>query len=1363
MGKNSSEHQLLAANQQLKAKEQQLEAVNEQLKSVLESINDGFFVLETKDLLVTYFNKAAEDLLGKAAEDVINKPLFQAFPEAKNSVFESNYRKAFDEKISFKFETYFGIEPYSNWYNVNIYYSENKISVFFQVITDIKNAQFTLEKSNQKLIASEQQLRAANQQLAASETELKKKSQLIENTGKMARVGGWEVDVGTNEVTWSDETYRIHQVNKSHKPPIDEAINYFHHEDRAILQEALTKASTNGEPYDLFLRFITAKGKHLITRTTCKPEIRDGKVIKLKGTFQDVTEWKEAEEELKRKELLLRASVESPVDMIILSLDKEYRYLYFNNTHKNVMKAAYNKTPELGKCIFEFMTSKKDIQNIRHIYDKGFKGESIVSREVYGDKQKRYYSIHINPIYDENNNILGITAYSYDITEKIKAEETIKERESHYRTLFDNAPIMFGHIDENGNYLEINSSVETVLGYTDTELLGVNSFAFIHEEDQAKVSSAFEEAEKSGSAEVTYRFKDKRGIYRTIKSLGTIIKGTRTFFIYSEDITEKIKAEEELRAANQQLQANEQQLRAANQELISAYKDSKFWSDIVHNSSVGVAIGYPDGRLGRSNKMYQNITGYTQEELQKIDWNNVLTPSDWLEHEFRELKKLHETGQPVTYEKEYIRKNGERIPVELTVHCSLDENGEISFYFAFVQNITERIKAEEELKTIFNTAADGMRVVGTDYKIKRVNDTFCKMVGLTQEEILGKYCYDVFWGDNCNTDDCPIKLFKENPDKRIETEIYKKGPDGKEIPTIKTTTPLKDDQGGLIGIVEDYKDITDRKKQELIINAKSQISQLLLSKEEDDLYACVLDAILQLLNSKHGVFGYIDDFGDLVCPSMTKDIWDECKMMDKTIVFPKESWSDSIWGKGLLNKKGAYSNKPFKVPDGHLPVDRFLTIPLVYQNKSIGLISVGNKASDYTDNDFNLLQEIADYIAPVIAVQQKQKLAEEALQKANSIINSSPVVAFQWKNEKGWPVGFVTENVSELFGYSDSDFVSGKVKYGDLIHKEDIDRVSTELATHSKPDMPDFFYHKPYRIITKYREIKWVEDRTKIRRDSSGNIILYEGIVFDVTEKVETKNALIESEASVRRKLSAITRPDGDISSLELSDILDMETIQLLMDSLNNMTGMCIGITDLKGNILASVGWRDICKKFHRTNPESEKNCIDSDTLLSHGVASGEFKLYKCKNNLWESAAPIEIAGQHIGNIFFGQFFYVDEILDFKLFRDQAKKYGYDEDSYLEAVKKVPKYSRTTVESAIRFFSEFARLISAQSYSNLVLSRLLTERKTAEQKLKNRMSQLEIFNKASVDRELKMIELKKEINRLLEKFGKKAKYWIPDE
>ncbi|MCA1793635.1 MAG: PAS domain-containing protein [Desulfobacteraceae bacterium] len=161
-------------------------------------------------------------------------------------------------------------------------------------------------------------------QRKAVEIELRENEALLEDTGLMARVGGWQLDVETMAITWTKETYRIHEVSPGSKPALSKAIEFFHPDDRESLSQAIQLALDRGEPYDMELQFITAKGNKLWTRTNCRPEVVDGKTVKLRGTFQDITERKRAEEALMANKKKLQATLDAtPFPLAVVDLNDE--------------------------------------------------------------------------------------------------------------------------------------------------------------------------------------------------------------------------------------------------------------------------------------------------------------------------------------------------------------------------------------------------------------------------------------------------------------------------------------------------------------------------------------------------------------------------------------------------------------------------------------------------------------------------------------------------------------------------------------------------------------------------------------------------------------------------------------------------------------------------------------------------------------------------------------------------------------------------------------------------------------------------------------------------------------------------------
>jgi PAS domain S-box-containing protein len=140
------------------------------------------------------------------------------------------------------------------------------------------------------------------------------------------------------------------------------------------------------------------------------------------------------------------------------------------------------------------------------------------------------------------------------------------------------------------------------------------------------------------------------------------------------------------------------------------------------------------------------------------------------------------------------------------------------------------------------------------------------------------------------------------------------------------------------------------------------------------------------------------------------------------------------------------------------------------------------------------------------------------LETIQRILNNNPAVVFLWRNQDGWPVEHVTENVEHLTGYTAREWLEGAVSYSDIIDSQDLERVGREVRDFSADLSLKEFTHAPYRIHSRTGAVKWVEDRTQIRRDRTGAVIHYEGLVYDITQLQETRLALVNRTRDLERQ-----------------------------------------------------------------------------------------------------------------------------------------------------------------------------------------------------------------------------------------------------
>ncbi|HOX04882.1 MAG TPA: PocR ligand-binding domain-containing protein [Planctomycetota bacterium] len=315
-------------------------------------------------------------------------------------------------------------------------------------------------------------------------------------------------------------------------------------------------------------------------------------------------------------------------------------------------------------------------------------------------------------------------------------------------------------------------------------------------------------------------------------------------------------------------------------------------------------------------------------------------------------------------------------------------------------------------------------------------------------------------------------------------------------------------------------------------------------------------------------------------------------------------------------------------------------------------------------------------------------------------------------------IAFINPSASELTGWPEAEAIGRPAQEVFRIVDEQTGAPGEDVFTRVLREGKVIALANHTALISRDGRQVPIEDSAAPIRDAAGVVTGAVLVFHDATDKRRAQEALRESEERVRRKLESILTPEGDVGHLELSDIIDAGAIQSLMDEFHKLVGVPMAIIDLKGKVLVGEGWQDICTQFHRVHPETCRNCVESDLLLTKDVPAGEFKLYKCKNHMWDVSTPIMIGERHVGNVFMGQFFFDDEQPDRELFRSQSRRYGFDEAGYLAALDRVPRLSREAVETGMRFFLKLARMISQLSYGNIKLARLLAERDAHEAELR---------------------------------------------
>jgi PAS domain S-box-containing protein len=306
------------------------------------------------------------------------------------------------------------------------------------------------------------------------EEKLRRSEFALREAQKVAHVGSWQWDRETNRVVWSEEIYRIHGIDPCQPPPDPQNDRHVHPEDIAI-HERIVAASAAGQPYDVDLRIIRPDGEIRYVEARGAPGIFNdrGELVGLFGTVLDVTDRKLVEKKLRRSENnLARAqkiahigSWEYDIATDTTTWSEElYRIHQLNPSDPapNAEEVARLIHPEDRRIDREFVTELL------------FAGKSCETdlRIIRQDGESRHIEIRGEPLRDAGGEIVRFVGTVLDITDRVRAEATLREANRRWRSLLDRVQLMVIGLNERGDVEYVNPFFLRITGYREEEVIG---------------------------------------------------------------------------------------------------------------------------------------------------------------------------------------------------------------------------------------------------------------------------------------------------------------------------------------------------------------------------------------------------------------------------------------------------------------------------------------------------------------------------------------------------------------------------------------------------------------------------------------------------------------------------------------------------------------------------------------------------------------------------------------------------------------------------------------------------------------------------------------------------------------------------
>ncbi|MBT4268466.1 MAG: PAS domain S-box protein [Deltaproteobacteria bacterium] len=359
----------------------------------------------------------------------------------------------------------------------------NKIVLVMEDITELKQSEEELRKHQvnledlikERTVELEKEITERKQ----VEKKMKRSETFLNKTGQISKVGGWEVEAATMKVFWTKEIYNIMEVLSDYDPSSlgEESIVFFSADDQLWLNNAIQRSFEHGEPYyNKEFQITTAKGNKKWVCANCEPITAGGRVVTLSGTFQDITERKKIEFQLKESEGKFRAIVENSKGIVYI-IDKDG---YFVLSEGAALSGLGLKPGQMvGMDAFEVY---KEYPEIIKGIKQALKGETVHDPQlvVQGVRDQRHYDIFYTPNYMDGE-VIGIIGEAIDITERNQVQEELKKTKAILQAALDNSPVAIAIANApDGKLIYVNNAGLSIRADTEEELVkdvGIGEYA----------------------------------------------------------------------------------------------------------------------------------------------------------------------------------------------------------------------------------------------------------------------------------------------------------------------------------------------------------------------------------------------------------------------------------------------------------------------------------------------------------------------------------------------------------------------------------------------------------------------------------------------------------------------------------------------------------------------------------------------------------------------------------------------------------------------------------------------------------------------------------------------------------------------
>lgn len=1016
------------------------------------------------------------------------------------------------------------------WSNDAVKYGYKSVAAFPLVVFNVVIGAITIyssetnffDEDNIKLLDEMAMDISFALEFAEIETERRKNDELLKQSEarlneaqRIAHIGSWELDLTKDNLIWSDEIYRIFEINKEEfGASYDAFLNTIHPDDRDVVNTAYSLSVKNRTQYSVDHRLLFKEGRIKYVHEQCETFYdSDGNPLSSIGTVQDITKRKKAEE----KAIQLAAIVESTndavigktLDGVITSWNKGAEAIY-----------GYTENEMIGKSISNIVPTKY-LDEIPTILEKIKKGEHIKHLETMRQKkdgQCIYVSLTISPVFDANRKIIGVSAIERDITEHVKTEKALQKSEEKYRTLIQKIQAAVVVHDSDTQIISCNVKAQELLGLTEDQLMGKTgidpAWHFFREDwtimpyEEYPVNKVLSTRQELRNLIVgVHRPNNENDVWVLVNADPVFGEKDEIFEVVVTfiDITERKEIEGALRKASVEIK------------------------DLYNNAPCGYHSLNNNGLIVRMNETELNWLGYSSEEvIGKMKFTDFLAPASLKTFE-ENFPRFKITGLVRNLEFDLVRKDGTILSILLNSSAIKDKDGNFQMSRSTVNDITERKlmegalrKSEERFRRLAENARDIIyRMSLPDGRYEYISPAVYSLLGHNPEEyyanpLLFKQAIHPEWHNYFEKQ--WINLLKSEIPPTYEYQIIHKSG---EIRWLNQRNILvKDEDGNPIAIEGIVTDITKSKRlEEELRESEYKLGEAARIAHVGYWDRDLVAQTIMLSEEARKIFGLPSDYR---APSLNE--W-------------HAQWLKLIHPEDQQRAAEAAANALSDGPPYNIEYRVVL---------SEGTIRYIHSYAEVTKDKMN--KPIRMFGTMLDITERKQ--AEEALRDTARYLNEAQRLAHigSWEldlinNQLIWSdeIYRIVEIDSEEFGATYEAFL-------DVIHPDDREVVNLAYINSLKTKIPFSIDH---RLLLSDGHIKYVHNQCETYYDDDRPVRSI-GTIQDISERKHIEEALRESEWRYREIF------DNVLDGIYLLDVMEDDRFRTIEvnKALERITGI---------------------------------------------------------------------------------------------------------------------------------------------------------------------------------------------------------------